>query len=165
MTRNLVALLVGIALAIASAAAAQPAQASEPSTVTVVAKAKVKIAVAIKKPSAKCGLDTKRKLILAPSNRQKICYIESLVLGHAYPAPKAAGYLQKVAKKLKAGKFVTYQGHIYKVKAIRSIKKEKLFSFVVNLSGTDRYLVTCDTKKGYKHHHAINNLVVQLVLV
>lgn len=120
------------------------------------------ITVAIKNPVGVCRRSN--HIIYAPANRDQICRTGIMILGHALPKPKRSGYLQRVVAKLKAGRLATYQGRVYRVAWVRSIRKENLPVAVRATTGTDRYLITCDTRSGYRNHHAKNNLVVRLVL-
>lgn len=150
----------GWSMGVASLASATPASASVAATVVASAKAKV---VAVKSPIGTCKRGD--HIIYAPDDRNQICAIRNLVLGHAFPKPKASGYLQRTVAKLKKGVAVTYLGKTYRVAWVKSVPKAKLPKTVLTTSDTDRFLVTCDTRSGYVKHHAKNNLVVRLTLV
>jgi hypothetical protein len=121
----------------------------------------VKIAVSIKKPVGNCVRHG--RVLYAPSNRSQICHTDNLILGHAYPKPKKSGYLQQVVAKLKAGRWASYAGSVYRVAWVHSIPKAKLPTAFRGASASDVFLITCDTKSGYVNHHAKNNLVARLI--
>lgn len=154
---TLAAVLGWGATAITPAAAAPSTAAS----IVAAAKASKPKVVAIKTPVGTCK--RANHIIYAPDNRNQICDIRNLVLGHAFPKPKASGYLQRVVDKLKKGSTVTYRGKTYRVAWVKSVPKAKMPKTVRTQSETDRFLVTCDTHSGYVKHHAKNNLIARLV--
>ncbi|HRA05947.1 MAG TPA: hypothetical protein PKV13_04935 [Propionicimonas sp.] len=177
ITRSVVALATGALLAFGVEAAVPTAHAA--ATVAVPVEAALvggigapnalaapgarAVSLTIKSPVGKCR--KKKKVIIAPSDRDQFCTYRLSLIGHAYPAPKASGYLQRVAGSLSKGEVVRYQGKLYKVAWKKSIKKKKLPNAYFAKKGTTRYLVTCDTKSGYRAHHSLANLVVKFVRV
>jgi len=162
--------IAGLALAVSLAAGivgpVTPAAAASTSVSTVriaTGTAAVK-AISIKSPSGTCKRTAAG--IVPPSDRGRICSYGVQLIGHAYPKPKKPGYAQNVAAKLKAGGYVMYQNHLWKVSWKKSIRKGSLPREAwLRSSSTVRYLVTCDPKSGYRNGHSKNNLVVRMVRV
>lgn len=157
---TLAAVLGWGATAITPAVATPTAPVTAASIVAAAKASKPKV-VAIKNPVGTCK--RANHIIYAPDNRNQICDIRNLVLGHAFPKPKVSGYLQRVVDKLKKGSTVTYRGKTYRVAWVKSVPKAKMPKTVRTQSETDRFLVTCDTHSGYVKHHAKNNLIARLV--
>ncbi len=157
------AAVLGWGAAAITPAVATPTAPVTAASIVVAAKAAKPKVVAIKKPVGTCK--RANHIIYAPNDRNQICEIRNLVLGHAFPKPKASGYLQRTVGKLKKGVTATYRGKTYRVAWVKSVPKEKMPKTVLTSSETDRFLVTCDTHSGYVKHHAKNNLIARLVEV
>lgn len=118
----------------------------------------------LRAPAGPCP--TTKKVLKALPSREKVCTYRHMIIGHSFPAPQKSTYMQRFIKKLHAGSRVVIAGTVYQVNWKRSYRKARVPLEVFDLGHSNtRYLVTCDTKRGYAHHHAKSNLIVKLTTI
>ncbi len=101
-----------------------------------------------------------------PADNEELCTYRRMVVGHAVPK-KGATYLSRIASKIKEGSNIEMNGRLWSVTDVSSIPKESLPQRMYDKKGSERYIVTCDTKSGYTRWsdgimHSRNNLVFTL---